>query len=175
MKSRIQTVIVLAVLAVGALVAAIMGLFAYMSLTATPLHPDAAAVKSVTGSAPSRRWSGAVEQGRQIARAGLTEQNLPGLSVAVGVEGEIVWAEGFGWTDLETRDAVAPDTRFRAGDASRALTSAAVGLLLEKKTLTLDDEIQVYVPDYPKKQWAVTLRQLMGHLAGLRDDAGDEA
>ena len=175
MKSRIQTVIVLAVLAVGALVAAIMGLFAYMSLTATPLHPEAAAVKSVTRSAPSRRWSGAVEQGRQIARAGLTEQNLPGLSVAVGVEGEIVWAEGFGWTDLETRDAVAPDTRFRAGDASRALTSAAVGLLLEKNTLNLDAEIQAYVPDFPKKQWPVTLRQLMGHLAGLRDDAGDEA
>ena len=93
----------------------------------------------------------------------LTEQNLPGLSVAVGVGGDIVWAEGFGWADLEKRVPVAPETRFRIGDASIALTSAAVGLLLEKGRLNLDDEIQTYVPAFPEKQWPVTLRQLMGH------------
>ena len=69
---------------------------------------------------------------------------------------------------------VAPDTRFRIGTASTALTSAAVGLLLEKGRLKLDDEIQTYVPAFPKKQWPVTLRQLMGHLAGVRTDGGDE-
>ena len=115
-----------------------------------------------------------MEQGRQIVRAGLTEQNLPGLSVAVGAGGDIVWAEGFGWADLENRVPVAPDTRFRIGTASTALTSAAVGLLLEKGRLKLDDEIQTYVPAFPEKQWPVTLRQLMGHLAGVRNDGGDE-
>ena len=55
-----------------------------------------------------------------------------------------------------------------------ALTSAAVGLLLEKNRLNLDDEIQTYVPEFPKKQWPVTLRQLMGHVAGVRNDGGDE-
>ena len=104
----------------------------------------------------------------------LTEQNLPGLSVAVGAGGDIVWAEGFGWADLENRVPVAPDTRFRIGTASTALTSAAVGLLLEKGRLKLDDEIQTYVPAFPEKQWPVTLRQLMGHLAGVRNDGGDE-
>ena len=53
------------------------------------------------------------------------------------------------------------------------LTSAAVGLLLEKNQLKLDDEIQRYVPAFPKKQWPVTLRQLMGHVAGVRNDGGD--
>jgi CubicO group peptidase (beta-lactamase class C family) len=68
-----------------------------------------------------------------------------------------------------------PETRFRTGEVSKALTSTAVGLLLEKNKLKLDDEIQTYVPDYPKKQWPVTLRHLMAHVAGLRDDPGDEA
>jgi CubicO group peptidase (beta-lactamase class C family) len=54
------------------------------------------------------------------------------------------------------------------------LTSAAVGLLLEKDRLKLDDEIQTHVPAFPKKQWPVTLRQLMGHVAGVRNDGGDE-
>ena len=116
-----------------------------------------------------RQWADAVEQGRQIVRAALTEQNLPGLSVAVGVGGDIVWAEGFGWADLEKRVPVTPEMRFRIGTASTALTSAAVGLLLEKDRLKLDEEIQTYVPEFPEKQWPVTLRQLMGHMAGVSE------
>jgi CubicO group peptidase (beta-lactamase class C family) len=64
--------------------------------------------------------------------------------------------------------------RFRIGTASTALTSAAVGLLIEKGRLKLDDEIQTYVPEFPDKQWPLTLRQLMGHVAGVRTDGGDE-
>ncbi len=173
-KSRTETWLALIVVAVGLLLVAILGLWVYMSATATPLHPNPQDVPSVTHSAPLPKWADAVEQGRQIVRAGLTEQNLPGLSVAVGVGGDIVWAEGFGWADLENRVPVAPDTRFRIGTASTALTSAAVGLLLEKGRLKLDDEIQTYVPAFPEKQWPVTLRQLMGHLAGVRNDGGDE-
>jgi CubicO group peptidase (beta-lactamase class C family) len=162
------------VLGVGLLLVGGLGLFAFMSATATPLHPEPRETPSVTRSAPSPEWAGAVEQGRQIVRAGLTGQNLPGLSVAVGAGGHIVWAEGFGWADLEKRQPVAPDTRFRIGTASTALTSAAAGLLLEQGRLKLDDEIQTYVPAFPRKQWPVTLRHLMGHTAGIGTDGGDE-
>ena len=129
----------------------------------------------MTSSAPPSRWSPAVEEARQHARSGLVEQNLPGLSVAVGVGGELVWAEAFGYADVEKKTAATPLTRFRVTDASAALTSAAVGLLLDKKMLHLDDEIQVHVPEFPKKQWPVTLRHLMAQTAGVRTDGGDEA
>lgn len=172
--NRTETWLGLIVLAVGGLITAILGLWGYMSATATPLHPDSRDAPSVVHSAPLPLWAGAVEQGRQVVRAGLSEQNLPGLSVAVGIGGSIVWAEGFGWADLGKRVPVAPDTRFRIGTASVALTSAAVGLLLEKGRLTLDDEIQAHVPAFPQKEWPVTLRQLMGHVAGIRTDGGDE-
>jgi serine beta-lactamase-like protein LACTB, mitochondrial len=175
MKIRLQTVLGLVVGAVGLLITFILGLWLFMSATATPLHPDPQKVPSVTASAPPATWAAAVEQGRQIARAGLIDQNLPGLSVAVGVGSAVVWAEGFGWADLDNQKAVAPDTRFRTGEASKTFTSAAVGLLLEQNKLKLDDEIQTYVPGFPKKQWPVTLRQLMGHVGGLSDDSGDEA
>lgn len=171
-----KTEIWLAVIAVtaGLLLAAMVGLFVYTSATATPLHPNPHDVPSVATSAPSLEWTDAVEQGRQVVQAGLIAQNLPGLSVAVGVGGEIVWAEGFGWADLEHKVPVAPATQFRIGTASTALTSAAVGVLLEKGQLTLDEEIQEYVPEFPKKEWPVTLRQLMAHVAGVRNDGGDE-
>jgi CubicO group peptidase (beta-lactamase class C family) len=174
-RIKVQTVAALFALGVVGLVAAIAGLWVYVLATTRPLHPDPEKVPSVTSSAQRPTWTAAVKRGREIARVGLLDQNLPGLSVAVGVGDEIAWAEGFGLADLENQRRVTPDTRFRTGEVSKSLTSTAVGLLLEQGKLKLDDEIQSYVPDFPKKQWPVTLRQLMGHVGGLRDDDGDEA
>jgi serine beta-lactamase-like protein LACTB len=168
-----QTWIAVIVLIPGLLILFVAGLFLFAAAT-PPIHPNPQDVPSRAQSLPSGEWVDRVEQGRQIARAGLIEQNLPGLSVAVGTGGEIVWAEGFGWADIERRVPVAPDTRFRIGTASTVLTSAGVGLLLERDQLKLDEKIQTYVPEFTEKQWPVTLRQLMGHVAGLRRDAGDE-
>ena len=173
-RNRRATWVVRTVVAGVALVVVIVALPIYIIATATPLHPQAQSVLSVTESEPSPQWSEAVGRARHIIRTGLAEQNLPGLSVAVGAGGEIVWAEGFGWSELETRSPVTPDTRFRIGAASTMLTSAAVGVLLEKGGLRLDDEIRTYVPEFPKKQWPVTVRQLMGHVAGVTTDSGDE-
>ena len=161
--------------AIAATIAAfVVGLYVYVNATARPIHPDPKGVTSVAGSSPAAKWTGAIDQSRQVVRAALTEQNLPGLSVAVGTGDEIVWTEGFGYADIEKKTSVTPDTRFRMGDVSVALTSAGVGVLVEKDRLNLDTSIQKYVPDYPEKQWTVTLRQLMGHVAGVRNDAGDE-
>jgi hypothetical protein len=167
-----QTWLVVVAVAVGLIPVAILGLWGYVSFTATPLHPNVQEVPSVKKSAPLPTWADAVEQARQIVRADLAERNVPGLSVAVGAGGDIVWAEGFGWADLEKRVRVEPDTRFRIGTASTALTSAAAGLLVEKERLKLDEAIQTYVPEFPEKQWPVTLRQVMGHVAGIRSDGG---
>jgi len=159
---------------VGLIFVFVLGLWLYVSATAKPLHPNPQDVPSVARGSAARQWSDAVQRGRQAARAHLIDRNLPGLSVAVGAGGDIIWAEGLGWADLEKRVKVSPDTQFRIGTASVALTSAAVGLLLEKGRLHLDDDIQTYVPAYPQKQWPVTLRHLMGHVAGVRNDGGDE-
>lgn len=173
-KNRVPIWLALIVGFAGLLITAILGMWAHAAATAPTLHPDAQQVRSVSRSGPSPNWAEAVERGRQIMRADLTKQNLPGLSVAVGVDGNIVWAEGFGWADLENQVPVTPETLFRAADASKTLTSAAVGLLLEKNKLDLNDEIQVHVPEFPKKPWPVTLRQLMAQVGGVPDHRGEE-
>lgn len=172
-KSRNLTWPALIVLAAGVLVASILGLFLYVDATMTPLHPNPQKVSSIPGSTPPAKWADAVAQARQAAIAGLTAQNLPGISVAVGVNADLVWAEGLGWADYEKRTPVSPDTRFRIAAAAIPFTSAAVGVLLEKHQMNLDDEIQIYVPEFPKKQWPITLRQVMAHTAGLRYDGSD--
>src|SRR5687768_5616624 len=95
----------------------VIGLFVYVNATIKPLHLDPQKVSSVTHSPPSQEFAAAVVRGREAVRASLAGLNLPGLSVAVGVRGEIVWAEGFGWADIEKQLPVAPGTRFRTGGA----------------------------------------------------------
>jgi CubicO group peptidase (beta-lactamase class C family) len=173
-KSRIPTWVSLILLGVGLLAVGIPGLWVYMSITATKVHPDSQNIPSLTNSPSLPKWAGAEKQSRQIVRASMSENNLAGISVAVGIDGEIVWTEGFGFADIESRFPVTPNHRFRTGTASIVFTSAAIGLLLDEGRLKLDDEIQRYVPDFPAKQWPVTVRQAMGDVAGLKTEDPDD-
>lgn len=161
----------IAVVAIGLLLSAVMALLPmFVSTMATPLHAEPERAPSAALSEPSPQWSAAVKQARQVARTALAEQNLPALSVAVGTGGDVVWAEAFGWSNIKDETPVTPETRFRISTTSEALTSAAIGALLEQNRLNLDDEIQKYVPEFPKKRWPVTLRQVMAHVSGLPAD-----
>ena len=151
----------------------IVGVAVFVNAMPAPLHPEPHGAPSVTRSSPPPRWSAPVDRARGIIRAALAGQNLPGLSVAVGVDESLVWAEGFGWAEVASRVPVTPETRFRIGSASTLLTSAAVGVLLEQNRLTLDEEIQRYVPEFPMTPQRVTLRQVMGHVAGIRTESAD--
>src|SRR5262245_43335583 len=123
----VQRGLALITVGVGLVLTFVAGLFVYVNVTAKPLHPDPLKIPSAALSPPAPKWAGAVEQSRLSVRAAVANQNLPGVSVAVGAGGEIVWAEGFGVADIEKQSAVTPATRFRAGDASIPLTSAGVG------------------------------------------------
>lgn len=172
--SRTEKWVAVVLSGLGLIPLAVGALWVFMSLTAEPIHPDPNAVSSVPGAALPGQWAGAIDEGRRVVRTGLAQQNLPGVSVAVGVDGTLIWAEGFGWADLDKRLPVSPAMKFRIGTTSIALTAAGVGLLRERGRLRLEDEIQVPVPEFPKKPWPVTLRQVMAHTAGIRSDGGDE-
>jgi len=109
-------------LVVAAIVLVVGGGVLYFMLTMT-VHPDPAAVPSTPG-VHADRYSSAVGESRRLALALLLNDNLPGLSVAVARDGEIVWSEGFGWGDVEAHAPVTPGTRFRLGSVSKTLTAA---------------------------------------------------
>ena len=124
-------------LAVGVVVAAFAAYLTHAVVVTAPLFPQSQEVPSVTNSAPSPQYAAAIERARELARAAVLEQNLPGVSVAVGIglpsvasakEGTIVWAEGFGWRDVDTRTPVTPDTRFNIGTAASVVTTASAPL-----------------------------------------------
>jgi hypothetical protein len=116
-------------LAVGVLVAAFAAFLTHATVAAAPLFAQPQDVPSVVEPAPPPQWAATVDRARQLARAAIAEQNLPGLSIAVGAGGQIVWAEGFGWRDVGTRTPVTPKTRFHIGTAASVITAAAVAPL----------------------------------------------
>lgn len=164
-----------AILVVAAIVAALLVLVGAaatatvlaMALTTTPVHPDAAAVPS-RAAEPLAGHENQVEAARRLARALVAEENLPGLSAAVGQGGRILWAEGFGWADIDGRVPVTPATRFRIGSLSQTLTASAAALLHQRGRLDLDAPVQRYVPGFPVKPWPLTTRHLLAHAGGVR-------
>jgi hypothetical protein len=116
-------------LAGGVLIAAFAAFLTHAVTVAAPLFAQSPDVPSVSASAPSPQWAAAVDRARPMVRAAIVEQNLPGVSIAVGMGGGIVWAEGFGWRDVVTRTPVTPATRFNIGTAAPVVTAAAAAAL----------------------------------------------
>jgi len=128
-RNRLPTWVAPTVLAVGVLIATFAAFLIHAAVVSAPLFAQPPDVPSVLDSAPPAQYAAAVERARQLVRAAVLEQNLPGVSVAVAADGTIVWAEGFGWRDVDTRTPVTPNTRFNIGTAASAVTAAAVAPL----------------------------------------------
>jgi serine beta-lactamase-like protein LACTB len=117
---------------------------------------------------PVPKYAQAIEDGRALLQALVESSKVSGLSVAVAVDGDIVWSEGFGYADLESRVPVTPLTKFRVGSVSKSLTATGLAVLYQQGKVDLDSDVRKYVPYFPEKQWPVTVRQLGGHLGGIR-------
>lgn len=99
---------------------------------------------------------------------------VPGISVALAGTDGIIWAQGFGWADLENKVPITPETKMRIGSVAKPFTAAAMMRLVEQGKLNLDRSVRSYVPAWPSKHPAITLRQLASHTAGIRHyEAGE--
>ncbi len=167
MPTRGRSLWPLVLLAPFLLAAVVASLWVYVSLTEKPLYDSAGLVPAVPQAALEP--PGAVALVREAVRESVAEQNLPGVSVAVGLRGEIAWSEGFGYANLWRAERTTPEHRFRLGTASMLLASVAAGRLVEQGRLRIDEEMQKYVPSFPRVQWPITVRALMGHTSGVAD------
>lgn len=117
------------------------------------------------GAAPSSEAIGARVE--PLIRAFLARHDIPGMGVAVAYGGR-VWEAGFGLADVENEVPVTPRTVFRYASLSKPITAVAVMRLAEQGKIDLDAPIRRYVAQWPEKPYAITPRQLLGHLGGIR-------
>jgi serine beta-lactamase-like protein LACTB len=117
---------------------------------------------------PAARYAQAIAESRQLIRDTMAALRIPGAQIAVIMDGELIWSEGFGLADVEQQVSVTPITRMRIASISKAVTSVGLGLLIQEGKVDLDQPVQRYVPYFPEKSWPVSVRQVAGHLAGIR-------
>lgn len=115
----------------------------------------------------------AVQFSRDLISMKKDEAGVPGIVVAVSVDGETVWAEGIGYADVENRVPCSRNTVMRIGSISKPIAMTAVAKLWEEGKIDLDKPIQYYVPSFPEKTYqgkkvTLTLRHLLSHLGGIR-------
>ena len=103
------------------------------------------------------------------------KESVPGMAISVSKNGELFWSEGFGYRNLSDSLEVNPSvTQFRIASISKSLTAAALAKLMDDGLLDLDESLYSYVPDFPKKKYDFTVRQVGGHIAGIRHYNGSE-
>ncbi|HEY9143569.1 MAG TPA: serine hydrolase domain-containing protein [Arenimonas sp.] len=111
-------------------------------------------------------------QTRSIAAA-MLEDNIPGVSMTFIDKGEVAWQKTYGHADLATMTPVTADTVFTGASLSKPLAAVTALQLVEQGKLGLDDDVNRHLKSWkvPESDFvdgqAVTLRQLIGHRAGI--------
>ena len=95
--------------------------------------------------------------------------DTPGAALGIVKNGKLIYANGYGMSDLEHDLPITPSSVFYTGSVSKQFVTFAILLLEEEGKLNLDDEIQVYLPDFPKYEAPLTIRHFIHHTCGVRD------
>lgn len=78
----------------------------------------------------------------------LKEWEVPGTAVAVVKDGKVVYAEGFGYRDVEKKLKVTPDTLFAIGSCTKAFTATLLGILVDEGKLEWEKPVREYLPTF---------------------------
>ena len=93
----------------------------------------------------------------------------PGCALAVIQDGQIAYQRGYGQATLEYDAPITPTTIFHVASVSKQFTAFAIALLIDEGKLALDDDARRYVPELPDFGDTITIRHLIHHTSGLRD------
>jgi len=129
----------------------------------------------ISASAFTQDHSALIQKADSLVTEFFSEHKLPGMSISVYKDDSMIWSKGYGFADVENEIEVDPSrTLFRIGSVSKTLTAAGLGLLIQDDVLKPDDEIQKWVSEFPRKQYPISIKQVSGHIAGIRHYRGDE-
>ncbi len=102
---------------------------------------------------------------------------IPGMSIAIVKDDKIVFSKGYGVRNIETGEPVDTNTLFGIASNTKAMTSAALAMLVDEGKISWDDKVQEYLPWFqlynPYVSAEMTVRDLLCHRSGLKTFSGD--
>ena len=97
------------------------------------------------------------------------QKNSPGASVAVMKNGEVLFSQGYGEAQLEYGIPIEPKTIFHIASVSKQFTAFSMAKLADEGLLSLDDPVQKHLPELYDFGKSITIKHLVHHTSGLRD------
>lgn len=105
----------------------------------------------------------------RITKKLVRKKKVPGIAISIISNNNLVYSEGFGYADIGQHQSIDPAaTIFRIASVSKPIASIGLAKLYSDHEVNLDTPIYNYLPNFPKKSYDFSLRQLGGHLAGIR-------
>ena len=101
--------------------------------------------------------------------ASMDRPTEPGCALSVMREGSPVYQQGYGMANLEYGIPITPHSVFHVASVSKHFTAMAIELLVNEGRVSWDDTIRDYVPEVPDFEHEITLRHLVHHVSGIRD------
>jgi len=119
-----------------------------------------------------------IKQYRALIPDLINQKKIPGLAIALVDDGQVLWSEGFGYTDWDRSTAVTADTPFSIQSISKSFTAAVVMLAIQEGLVDLDTPLSSYLPDFKVNSIfeenpadKITIRHLLSHTAGFTHEA----
>jgi CubicO group peptidase (beta-lactamase class C family) len=97
------------------------------------------------------------------------KRDSPGCALGVYKDGQIIYKHGYGMANLNDDVPITPATVFHVASMSKQFTAASIVLLAQQGKLSLDDDVRKYIPELPDFGQRITIRHLVYHTSGLRD------
>ena len=104
----------------------------------------------------------------------LAAKGIPGAAIAVIHRGKVVKARGYGLASVEWETPVGRDTVFLLDAVTTTFTAVGVMMLVEQDKVSLDDSVRKYLRKAPAAWEPVTIRMLLAHTSGIKDDFWQE-
>lgn len=134
-------------------------------LLAGSVVTSAAAQTAAPSAGASVDWT-AVEE---FVRAEMVRQQVPGLSMAVVRNGQVVRAQGFGMANLEHNVPATSATVYQSGSVGKQFTATLVMMLVGEGKLSLDDRLSKFFPAGPAAWRDITIRHMLSHTSGISE------
>ena len=106
----------------------------------------------------------------QYMQGQLVAQRIPGATVVVVKEDQVIYARGYGYANLENALPVKAEDRFEIGSITKSFAATAIMLLVEEGKMSLDDKLEKYIDGSPAQWSGITIRQVLNHTAGIQRD-----
>lgn len=142
---------------------AIIGLYVISKIANRPAQPPEA-----TSFVQNKDYKHSQTRAEAWLKTLYESHQLPSISAAVGVNGQLVWSGAIGYANVNKKLLADNNTKYRIGSISKPLTAVALMRMSEKSMINLDTPFNTYVAGFDSEQTAYTIKQLLSHQAGIR-------